>query len=171
MLQTSLVLALMLPTSSGVQLTGSGFAFPTTHATCIRARRPALAAADSLSDAVSDATEWPEQLMGPWELRTTVSGMSDTWVELGEDGSCSCSSRIGKGRGWSASRKREGWSLSVNIVDKMSRPVTFEGEAREDETRIFAISGMVRGAPLLRASAAERARGVEIGEFRGFKLE
>ena len=123
-------------------------------------------------DADDDGDECPEELMGPWELKCTISGFGDIWVELGEEGECSCSSKIGKGRSWSAEEKKRGqYDLKFELADKMSRPLRFEGGVRKDDVRGLVVSGMVRGPPKLRqATEAERKRGVDVGEFSGYKL-
>ena len=42
--------------------------------------------------------EQPEELLGPWELRTTLPGVgASMWVELAPDGSASCARGFGRG--------------------------------------------------------------------------
>ena len=58
--------------------------------------------------------------MGPWELQSSVSGYGTLWVELDETGRCSCSSRIGTGRRWSATRQTgDVWRVRFVILDKV----------------------------------------------------
>lgn len=114
----------------------------------------------------------PEELLGPWELRCSISGMSSIWVEFGEAGDCSCSSSIGKGRKWSAEPQRGGaWRVRFVLLDKLSRQLRWEGTVRCDELRGLVVTGTVRGPPKRGASPAEIANGVVIGEFGGFRLE
>ena len=92
--------------------------------------------------------ELPEELMGPWELQSTVSGYGKMWVECGELGDCGCSPSIGKGRKWSALRQPGGaWRLRFVPLDKLSRPVCWEADVRPDDIRGLLVSGSVMGAP------------------------
>ena len=137
------------------------------------ARHLAPLAFDVFGETAPDSIkpECPDELMGPWELKSSVSGMENIWVELREEGACSCSSRIGKGKSWSAMRKAGTWILTFTVSDKMDRPVSFEGNVKPDDTRGVVIDGMVLGPPKLRgATAAQRARGVQVGEFSGYLL-
>ena len=111
----------------------------------------------------------PEELLGPWELKCTISGFEDMWVELHEDGSCSCSSKVGRGVSWYAERIKGRWRLRVVLSDKLKRPLTFEGSVRNDDDRGTGISGSVLGPPkLLEASRAQAQSGVVVGEFAGW---
>ena len=116
----------------------------------------------------------PEDLMGPWELQCTMPGMGSMWVELHESGECSCSSRVGKGRRWSAVPKGktpgEAWLVRFVLLDKLSRQMRWSGEVRRDELKGLVISGEVLGPPRLGASKEEVASGVVVGEFGGFQL-
>jgi hypothetical protein len=115
------------------------------------------------------AFEVVEEVMGPWELQCTIAGMDRMWVELDESGSCSCSSRVGKGRKWSAELQRGGsWRVRFVLLDKLSRQLRWEGIVRRDDVRGLVISGTVRGPPKRGASAIEVANGVVIGEFAGY---
>ena len=68
-----------------------------------------------------------EELAGPWELQCSVSGMSSLWVEFDETGECSCSSRIGKGRKWSAvAQPSSTWRVRFVTLDKLSRQVSVQ---------------------------------------------
>ena len=56
---------------------------------------------------LADSTsKWstPAELTGPWELRTSISGLEETWFELNEDGSVSMSVKAGEGKSWRAER-------------------------------------------------------------------
>ena len=115
--------------------------------------------------------EQPEELMGPWELQCTLSGAGAMWVELGENGDCSCAARVGKGRQWSA-RKLPGdaWAVRFVVLDKLSRPLRWEGQVRPDDVRGMVVSGDVRGPPKRGASKADTVNGVVVAEFGGYKL-
>ena len=116
--------------------------------------------------------ELPEELMGPWELKCTLPGAGDMWIELGEDGDCGVSSKLGKGRRWSAEPQRGGgWRVRFVILDKLSRQMRWEGSVRKDEVRGAVMSGKVRGPPKHGASAAQIATGVIVGEFDGYQLQ
>ena len=115
--------------------------------------------------------ELPEELMGPWELQCSVSGVGAMWVELGENGDCSCSSRIGKGRRWSAERQAGGlFRVRFVLLDKLSRPLRWEGLVQSDDTRGLIVNGEVRGPPKRGASVEQKVNGVVMGEFSGWKL-
>ena len=123
------------------------------------------------ADEQASGPETPPELLGPWELRCTVSGMSSMWIELGEEGACDCSSRVGRAREWSAVRERGRWQLRFVLEDKLRRKLKFEAEVRTDELRGLVLIGSVRGPPKLGASVEAIKRGVVIGEFEGYKLE
>ena len=138
------------------------------------ARHQPAVAIDIFGEAPAESaeSEQPEELMGPWELKCSVSGMESMWVQLEEEGILSCSSKVGKGCDWSAKKQKRGYKLSFRLNDKMSRPINFIGEVTPDDTRGLVVDGEVRGAPKLRgATAAERERGVVIGEFSGYMLQ
>jgi len=116
----------------------------------------------------SQPSDLPEELMGPWELQCTVSGMSHMWVEFGEEGQCSCSAKVGKGRRWSATRgEGDVWRVRFVLLDKLSRPLHWEGFVEREETRGTIITGDVRGPPKARS---DTMTAVVIGKFRGYKL-
>jgi len=138
--------------------------------------------------------DYPDMLLGPWEIKTSLSGFADTWVELDEGGKLSCSPKVGRGRRWRARRvgKDEGkddggasllemgefgsaaqfqyfgWKLQLILLDKLDRPLVLDGEVRKDEFRGLVVSGDIRGAPKLGGSTNKAP--VLIGEFSGFKL-
>lgn len=112
----------------------------------------------------------PEELLGPWELKCTLSGFGDMWVELKEDGSCDCSSKCGKGVSWYAETVKGRWQITFKLLDKLKRPLVFEGKINDDDVRGRGISGMVRGPPKLGATPQLIKRGVDMGEFAGFHL-
>ena len=117
--------------------------------------------------------ELPAELMGPWELQCSMPGMGSMWVELHEEGECSCSSRVGKGRRWSANPTDKGgekWRVRFVLLDKLSRQMRWSGEVRRDELKGLVMSGEVLGPPRLGASQAEVASGVVVGEFGGYQL-
>lgn len=157
-----------LATSSAVVMPSAPCARP------IRARHQPVFAIDMFGEAPTESaeSELPEELMGPWELKCSVSGMESMWVQLEEEGNVSCSSKVGKGCDWSAKKQKRGYKLSFRLNDKMSRPINFLGEVLPDDTRGLIVDGEVRGAPKLRgATTSERERGVVIGEFSGFLLD
>eukprot|EP00316_Scyphosphaera_apsteinii_P025997 CAMPEP_0119314274 /NCGR_PEP_ID=MMETSP1333-20130426/32278_1 /TAXON_ID=418940 /ORGANISM="Scyphosphaera apsteinii, Strain RCC1455" /LENGTH=125 /DNA_ID=CAMNT_0007319355 /DNA_START=127 /DNA_END=504 /DNA_ORIENTATION=- len=106
----------------------------------------------------------PPELLGPWEFRSSVSGVEETWVELAEGGDLSCSARVGRGHRWFAERVGQQWQLSVTLLDKLNRPLTFVGEVRETEYVFLEVAGAVRRVPKPGSTQV-------VGEFRGFKLE
>ena len=61
-------------------------------------------------------SERPVELQGPWELRSTLSGCEALWVELGDDGTVGCSSKVGVGKTWSAERRGASWQLRVTLL-------------------------------------------------------
>ena len=138
--------------------------------TIARARRPQCLDNAVLSEGTPEA--WPEELQGPWELKCSVSGMSDMWVEL-TNGGCACSSKVGSCVDWSATREASGrWALSFTLNDKLKRPVVFAGIVGTDEVRGTAISGSLSiPLPRLRQVANSQKRVKEIGQFTGYKLE
>ena len=111
----------------------------------------------------------PEELLGPWELKCTLSGFGDMWVELKEDGSCDCSSKCGKGVSWYAETVKGRWQITFKLLDKLKRPLVLRARSM---TTTFAEedSGMVRGPPKLGATPQLIKRGVDMGEFAGFHL-
>jgi hypothetical protein len=116
-----------------------------------------------------DTQSRPEELLGPWELKCSLSGFGDMWVELHEDGSCSCSRSVGSGVSWYAERIKGRWRLRITLNDKLKRPLTFQGAVNDDDDRGTGISGSVLGPPKLRgASDAEVRDGVVMGEFAGY---
>ena len=116
---------------------------------------PARTAVAHLSVNMPESTEqleqWPTELIGPWELRTTQPGSSSRmWVELADDRSCSCSAAVGKGSRWHAIRRGGKWQLSFVLLDKLKREVKYEGEVREDDgtsSRRLVIAGSINGPP------------------------
>ena len=84
----------------------------------------------------------PEELMGPWELKCSVSGVGAMWVELDENGRCSCSAKVGKGRRWSATQVDGYWRLRFVLLDKLSRP----------------LRGRVSSSPTTRAAPSSAAK-------------
>lgn len=146
---------------------------------------PARAAVAHLSVSMPESTEqleqWPTELLGPWELRTTQPGSSSRmWVELADDRSCSCSAAVGKGSRWHAIRRGGKWQLSFVLLDKLKREVKYEGEVREDDgtsSRRLVIAGSINGPPRRMAGLSGAAlklqleRGEKVGEFEGWRLE
>lgn len=112
--------------------------------------------------------ELPEELMGPWELQCDMSGYGAMWVELHETGKCSCTSRIGKGRKWSAvpTQPAGNWRLRFVLLDKLSRQLRWEGEVRPDDTRGVVVSGSIYGPP----KRGSKAEAVVVGTFEGYRL-
>ena len=137
-----------------------------------RARRPQCLELYGAAPSEGTSEARPEELQGPWELKCSVSGMSDTWVELTDEG-CTCSSKVGSCVEWSASRESSGkWALSFTLNDKLKRPVVFDGIVGADEVRGTAISGSVTIPPArLGSDASSQQRGKETGKFTGYKLE
>ena len=121
---------------------------------------------------VDEIAQRPDELLGPWEIKSSVSGQGDLWVEFGADGACSCSRSVGKGREWDATPVGTRWRLSFTLLDKLDRPMRFIGEVAPDDRKGLVVSGDVRGPPKrsARATQAEVEAGVVVGEFRGFKL-
>ena len=119
--------------------------------------------------------EWPDELHGPWELRTTLPGTgSRLWVELAEDGSCTCSSAVGKGSRWQAMRQRGKLHLRFVLLDKLKRPITYEGVISDKDGvhRLSIAGGTIRGPPRrATTNAMQLDRGTTMGEFTGFALE
>jgi len=114
----------------------------------------------------------PEELLGPWEVQCTLSGFGAMWVEFAEDGECKCASRVGKGRLWSATpMPGNSWRVRFVLLDKLSRPLRWEGTVQPDDVRGTVVSGNVRGPPKLGATQAEMMHGVVVGEFSGYKLQ
>ena len=111
---------------------------------------------------------WPEALCGPWEVRSSLSNVAETWVELGGDGSVQCASRVGSGAEWSGVEGSDGaWTLSVTLLDKLRRPLVFEGAVRTDsEYHAFSWSGTVTYPSMRKGAPPEK-----IAEFQSFKLE
>ena len=135
--------------------------------TCSRVLQTALRS-------IEEPDDFPEALLGPWELRCTLSGAERIWVELGENGEVACSSSFGKGRSWIAeARPRGRWQLHVTLLDKLKRPFTLEGEVSEDDVHSLVVSGNMRGPPSRsssRVGAQATESGVVVGEFNGYKL-
>lgn len=148
-------------------------AIRSTHAPAARCRRPRSLA--QLHEAGDAEFEWPEELLGPWELTTTLPGVGNRiWVELNDDRECECSSAFGTGSSWQAARRHGNWQLGFVILDKLKRPITFEGEVRNDDgVRRLSTSGMIFGPPRNAAAkvAAGFPRGVEMGKFDGYHLD
>ena len=140
---------------------------PSVQCTRFRALKARL---DSSLEA--PATEFPEVLLGPWELRSTMSGAQRLWVELGEQGALSCSSSFGKGKSWSAEAlQREQWTLRFVLLDKLKRPIEFEGTVADGEVHSLVLSGKILGPPPRNAMQAAPLKGVVMGEFEGYKLD
>lgn len=150
-----------------------GMAPPLRSSTVRATHRASPLFAGAFDEAARDplsSGEEPGELFGPWNLRCTLSGYERMWVELVEGGEVTCSSRVGTGRSWGASRQRGCWQLRFVLLDKLRRPVAFEGEVGEDDALGTTIRGVIRGAPTRgKASAAEVSRGIVIGEFEGTK--
>ena len=108
----------------------------------------------------------PEEFVGPWELQCTLSGVGDTWIQLISDGSCSCGTKVGKGRHWTAIRKSGEWRLEIVLEDKLKRPYTYEGLVGADDLRGTTLAGSV-----MRGSSRERNLGPKAGEFTAYKLQ
>ncbi len=130
------------------------------------------------------AKQTPAKLAGPWNVRSTLSGMEETWVELGVDGEVDTSARSGTGGSWhaegtparpsapacaaacvrySSARHRmrsgsaaSGWRLRFTILDKLGRPFAFVGDVQSDEYTRVAVSGRVLGAPKGRAPSGQQ---------------
>lgn len=151
---------------------------------------------------MGEASKWatPEELLGPWELRTSISGFEETWFELNEDGSVTLSAKAGQGKSWRAesvvsrpaelddwmllqsspaerleleqalSTQRSGWRLHVGLSDKMGWPLQIVGEVREDEYTGFSVAGRVLSTPK-RAKPGAAAKPVAVGEFKCFKVK
>ena len=119
-----------------------------------------------------DFLDFPDALLGPWEIRSTMSGAQRMWVELGEEGELSCSSSFGTAKSWGAAAlQRERWRLRFVLLDKLKRPIKFEGVIGDDtdEVKDLVISGQIIG-PAPRRAAQASPKGVVMGEFEGFKL-
>ena len=145
-----------------------------TPSQALRASRIGTATASSRRAAVGVvASEHPEELLGPWELECAIAGSSfGNWVELLEEGRCTCSSKVGTGQEWSAQRQPSGaWELHFVLLDKVSRPMMYDGVVHADDVRGTCVSGSVRGPPKRGAAVADRQSGVVVGEFTGYKLE
>ena len=97
-----------------------------------------------------------------------VGTPAETWVELGGDGSVQCASRVGSGAEWSGVEGSDGaWTLSVTLLDKLRRPLVFEGAVRTDsEYHAFSWSGTVTYPSMRKGAPPEK-----IAEFQSFKLE
>lgn len=109
----------------------------------------------------------PEELMGPWELRSTLSGFESMWVDLDESGECSCSTRVGKGRRWSALQQPGGaWRLRFVVLDRLSRPLRWECQVVPDDVRGRVLRGIISGPPKRGSGAPDAA--VKVGEFHGW---
>ena len=64
--------------------------------------------------------------------------------------------------------------LRFVLLDKLKRPVAYEGEVRDDDdVRRLVVAGTIRGPPRRMAgiSAKQLERGVPVGEFEGWHLE
>ena len=119
----------------------------------------------------SDVACWPVDLHGPWELRTTLPGSNGrTWVELVGDGSCSCATAVGTGKDWQATRKLGKWQLRFVLLDKLKRPIAYEGVVGDDDdARRLVVAGSVLGPP--KRLSAQSSAPQQIGEFEGWHLD
>ena len=107
--------------------------------------------------------ERPVALQGGWEVRTSRSGLEETWFELLEDGTMQTSkSGIGRGRIWRAEPKGNGWRLIVTVEDKLKAPLTFDGSVREDEYLGLSYTGYVM------APSKKTGMPKQVGEFRAW---
>ncbi|KAL1510976.1 hypothetical protein AB1Y20_005801 [Prymnesium parvum] len=111
----------------------------------------------------------PSDICGPWELRSTLSGVESLWVELSSDGALGCSAKVGRGQNWTAVRKGEEWVVSFTLLDKLKRPLTFQGNLGSNEFQSLTIAGKVFVPP--RGARDVRAKMVQVGEFSGHKLD
>ena len=139
----------------------------------LRSHRPAVVRARAVrADAAwlepPPVGAWPEALCGPWEVRSSLPNAAETWVELGGDGSVQCASRVGSGAEWSGVEGSDGaWTLSVTLLDKLRRPLVFEGAVRTDsEYHAFSWSGTVTYPSMRKGAPPEK-----IADFQSFKLE
>lgn len=130
---------------------------------------------EGLLGRVAGPGEQPEELLGPWELRTTLPGVgASMWVELAPDGSASCARGFGQGHSWQATQRDGKWRLQCLLLDKLKRPMRFEGKVDASDTHRLAVAGEIFGPPKRAApgaSARQLERGVLIGEFQGYVLD
>ena len=115
----------------------------------------------------------PAELLGPWELSCSLPGVGRTWLELGDDGECACSSKVGSAREWGAMRERGRWQLRFVLLDKLKRPNVYKGQVDSGERRRLTVSGVVKGPPKRadRPTAEQIKQGVVVGTFEGYQLE
>ena len=142
---------------------------PTVAGPFLRLHRPIVSSL--MDDAPSVEAQHPEELFGGWEVRCTLSGMEELWVELDAAGALSCSSKVGTGQTWTAERSGQGWALSMTLLDKLKRPLLFQGRVSSDEYRSHQLKGRVIGQPKRATSAAQFRAGTQVGEFSGYKLD
>lgn len=114
-----------------------------------------------------EGAQWPVELIGPWEVRSSLSGVEETWLELIEDGSVGTSTRaFGRGRLWRATPRagvNAGWDLIVTVENKLRSPLRFEGRVRTDEYKGLSLTGQML-TPNKRTGASSH-----VGDFRAWK--
>ena len=115
--------------------------------------------------------ESPPELFGPWEVRSSLSGAEDGWVELDEGGQISCSPKIGSARAWYAERRGSNWRIHMTLLDKLGRPNLWVGETRPDEYRGVSLTGRVSTPGREAGQGRGVSPDVEKAEFRGWKLD
>ena len=61
--------------------------------------------------------------------------------------------------------------MNFVLLDKLGRPITYEGDVSDDEVRSMVVAGVVLGPPKRGAGAQKSSQHVIMGEFSGYKLE
>jgi hypothetical protein len=121
--------------------------------------------------ASAQPVETPDEMLGPWELASSVSGLESTWIELHEGGKVSCARAVGRGRSWGATRASGRWRLRAVLLDKLERPMAYEGTVEADDRRRQVISGDLYHPEAKTSDALGFGKGRIVGKFTGYQLE